>query len=1259
MKIVFVIAFVVQCLWAETIFNKQISWKKNAPLCEGCIIGSSSEIFLPVTLHVRNSFKNVKLIVEGEISKNVLLNGKDTIIFSNGKIKKSTPFRSAGKYYQTFWIKVGSKKGSSNVWTFASKVKIVADRSTSLTPQKKIARKRFAKLSSSIDQSIEWLFQFKVGSEKSFGEENDGLYSVSYNDLKSSYESYGLDASKLSGKLTAGIRLWTGRQDTLDMWPLGENAAINNLLGPKGNTTELKIELKDGNNNKVFDEGDEIVFFGQASGYWKYDSLRKERSFHHSPWDNTRSYYLSYTPNGEPAKRVGVQRTPTTSQGEEYIWKWGRLEKDSLVVDNYYGSFPKIPIDYRTGIEWMWAYAGVKQQTSLLALEKVNSLNYTGLKEGAEAKLQVGFFPQRAYSVESNRNSLKSPESRIDVGHEFSLNLSGSEVVRPQQTDVTLAGYHINTTKLKTTGNSFDIHFSLPSGNVAGARFDGLSIGWRAKFADWVGEGYFYPDDFTTVKAQFSEDYRVLVLENGKWVDELGLVGNYSVNVGEAYFVSKTKDYKKPTLIPYQPDLEVISDLRNAVDGRGSVKNPKYIIITSKEFLKGALDLKRFRESDAYKTVSTDVVLLEDIYRDFSSGQTSPAAIRDFLRWAKFKWGKELRSALLLGGGHYDYRNIKSNQKSYFPVFTKDEISSDDYYALLDSGQVMAKRWGASLTTTHGYDIAVGRLPIHSLAEMDAYLAKLRKYEGRGGDYGPWRNKIILTADDIMQGTKPDEIDYHMRQSEELKSVILAENSSIAFTQVYLLDHPYNQSLKKPTAEQELIEKISKGALAFNYYGHGGAAVLADENLLRAESVAKINAEHLLPFFTAFSCVVGRYDQYEEISLSRKLFLADQSGVLSVFSATRDSYSSKNKNLSQRFFKNLLSQNFETYGESMVASKMLAINMDDVANDEKYNLLGEPELPLMRVTQGAVAMSEAIGDTLSALQKVRLKGKVSTKGVSKIRMEVVEQDRQNKYEEGSFVDSSLTSGNVLFAQESELVGGAFDMEFVSPKKLSFGDTNAQFRAWAWGENGEMTELFQPGISLEGTSTYADSINDVLAPEMVLFPCVERVGQRNALGTKIKMSLPACLEVHLSDSTGIDYSEAVDEGVNLELVGYKEPWHPSFTEQTGKGAKFKIELAQGAPNNTLLRVSAQDILGNKVQKEIELELTEEIEGGFGEVYNVPNPMKKTTRFFFNTQLAFDTEVQIKIYSQSGTLVRVLRNVIPGVTKWDGKDSFGQR
>lgn len=57
--------------------------------------------------------------------------------------------------------------------------------------------------------------------------------------------------------------------------------------------------------------------------------------------------------------------------------------------------------------------------------------------------------------------------------------------------------------------------------------------------------------------------------------------------------------------------------------------------------------------------------------------------------------------------------------------------------------------------------------------------------------------------------------------------------------------------------------------------------------------------------------------------------------------------------------------------------------------------------------------------------------------------------------------------------------------------------------------------------------------------------------------------------------------------------------------------------------------------------------------------MPNPMKKSTRFFFNTQLSFDTEVQIKIYSQSGTLVRVLRNVVPGVTKWDGKDSFGQR
>jgi hypothetical protein len=205
----------------------------------------------------------------------------------------------------------------------------------------------------------------------------------------------------------------------------------------------------------------------------------------------------------------------------------------------------------------------------------------------------------------------------------------------------------------------------------------------------------------------------------------------------------------------------------------------------------------------------------------------------------------------------------------------------------------------------------------------------------------------------------------------------------------------------------------------------------------------------------------------------------------------------------------------------------------------------------------------------------------------------------------------------------------------------------------------MSEMFHSGITLAGTSSYADSINDVAAPEMKVFPCFERSGTRNPLGLKVNMSLPACLEIHLSDSTGIDYSEAVDEGVSVELLGHKEPWHPSFTEQTGRGAIFKVELAEGTPNQTLLRINAQDILGNKVQKEIELELSEEIEGGFGEVYNVPNPMKKSTRFFFNTQLAFDTEVKIKIYSQSGTLVRVLRNVIPGVTRWDGRDSFGQR
>lgn len=86
----------------------------------------------------------------------------------------------------------------------------------------------------------------------------------------------------------------------------------------------------------------------------------------------------------------------------------------------------------------------------------------------------------------------------------------------------------------------------------------------------------------------------------------------------------------------------------------------------------------------------------------------------------------------------------------------------------------------------------------------------------------------------------------------------------------------------------------------------------------------------------------------------------------------------------------------------------------------------------------------------------------------------------------------------------------------------------------------------------------------------------------------------------------------------------------------------------------------DVLGNVSIKTVVVDITENMQAGLADVFNVPNPMgKKGTTFYFkNLSSDLDPDVNIFIYNQHGRLVKVIKNAVSGVTHWDGRDNFGR-
>ena len=302
-------------------------------------------------------------------------------------------------------------------------------------------------------------------------------------------------------------------------------------------------------------------------------------------------------------------------------------------------------------------------------------------------------------------------------------------------------------------------------------------------------------------------------------------------------------------------------------------------------------------------------------------------------------------------------------------------------------------------------------------------------------------------------------------------------------------------------------------------------------------------------------------------------------------------------------------------------------------------------------------------DMLRALDRLRLSGEVEGISDGEIFLQLEEQAKLREtagtVADEDYVWSTLEPGRTLLGSRERVANGRFSAEFVVPRKLSFGDTNAVLRAYVWS-NGKLVRggTAFDGVAVSGTSSYADSLDDDEPPTIRARLCDQASG--GYLAPAAKLTLPACLEFEVSDGTGVDQSVLPDEGVSFELVGKSPAYHPVFVEQTGKRVAFRVNLDEARPEGRVVaRVRAQDIVGNADEKEWTLTLEAALGNGVFDVVTVPNPLRTKTTFHFKLGSGAPTDVSVRIYDVDGKLVRALRHVVSGRTTWDGRDEWGNR
>ena len=456
------------------------------------------------------------------------------------------------------------------------------------------------------------------------------------------------------------------------------------------------------------------------------------------------------------------------------------------------------------------------------------------------------------------------------------------------------------------------------------------------------------------------------------------------------------------------------------------------------------------------------------------------------------------------------------------------------------------------------------------------------------------------------------------------------------------------------------------------FYGHGSKVAWASEGLMKLSYLPKLLNEKRYTVLNSFSCTVGRFDEGGSKSMTEAFVLLPNAGAIAAVGAARETYAKPNEVFAKNFIGPALLKDGNYLGVAYMQakdnvflhSKSVPTYTNNVYNSEHYVYMGEPVIR-MPLAELKVSMDSPL-DSIKALEKIKLSGKVSGMSSGNIALTLREgrfTKRLDMISTSNYADVKY-DGPLIYSEVVPVVGGRFETEFVTPKKLNIGDSLAELRGWAYSSNDvAVGRYFEKNIKITGISNYADSLNDKAPPTIKIQLCNANESTSFADNQFVKLLTPACLQVVVEDETALDYREQADEGITFEMFGLENSYHPTlFLEQSSKRAVVRKSFTTETypPGNYTFKVRAMDVLGNVSIKILNIEITEAMQAGLADVFNVPNPMgKKGTTFYFkNLAVGVESDVNIFIYNQHGRLVKVIKNAKSGVTQWDGRDNYGR-
>ncbi|MCZ4408084.1 type IX secretion system sortase PorU [Cryomorphaceae bacterium 1068] len=1026
----------------------------------------------------------------------------------------------------------------------------------------------------------------------------------------------------------------------------------------------------EGEADELFDEEDYILFYAKGPHKWNYDS--ESGLFDHEKHEySDTSYYFIGINTGLPPKRIqnlsSSGSSPTVEINSFNDYAFQEVDRENVLKSGrtWYGE--------KFDVQTVYTYSGER---------------FTFPNHIADSPVTL-----RASVI--SRNTAGSSTFQIGVNGETqttSISSVGTGVVSAfaRTRDLTLI--------TSTPSSALNISFAYDKRGIPSASgwLDWFNVNIRREltmarsqmiFRDVESVGQGQIGRFNVANANsIQEIWEVTSPADIKRIqyNNTGGVATFTLTTETIReFVAFTgSSFKEPAI--FGP---VGNQNLHALGAQGGID----MVIVSPSFLVSqAEQLAEIHRNHPEDPLSVEVVALNRVYNEFSSGMRDVTAIKWLMKMLYDRTGGNDDLApkylLLFGDGSYDNINFSANNSNLIPTYQSENslsptssFVSDDYYGLLsdDDGDGNADLM----------DISVGRLVIKNSAEASSVVNKISRYietsssdcltcNDANSSFGSWRNIIALVADD-------EDLNNHMQNSRTISSQIEG------YTKVFNLERIFTDAFQQvatpggdryPDVNEAIDRRVRNGAFIINYIGHGGETGWAQERILDIPTILDWDNTYQMPIFMTATCEFTRFDDPIRTSAGEYVLLNAGGGGVALLTTTRLVYAGPNFQLNTAFYDALF-----TRPEDEVVTRLGDVYRDtknisasSSPNHRNFSLIGDPALPMAipKYDIFAASITDTLGnpvDTLKALGVARVAGTVTTasgqvnsnfNGLIEATVYDRVKQRNTLSNDGGSVFTYPTQEDVVYKGLAEVNNGQFEFDFVLPKDISFAvDTTARISFYAYSQTEDATG-FEDGLSIGDRDENA--VNDGQGPEIDLF-----MNDENFVFGGYTDNEPILL-AKIFDPNGVntvgtgighDISAVLDGDVANTFI--LNDYYSSDLSTYQRGS-VKFPFDELSPGNHSVELTVWDVHNNSSKSNIEFIVAESEGLAIERVLNYPNPFTTHTEFYFeHNQSTEFLNVLIEIYTVTGKLVKTINTVsntegfrnVP--IPWDGRDDFGDR